>query len=100
MLNLVDIFADTEGVVVNLDFDTMTGIDIVFRTRSTSHVYTVTLTTGNRRGECKVDYNSLSDDGKKIGMKPWEFKANDLEEMDLGDRLIKEIKKDIAGDLD
>ena len=100
MLKLVDIFADTEGVVVNLNFDTMTGMDIVFRTRSTSHVYTVTLTTGNRRGECKVDYNSLSDDGKKIGMKPWEFKANDLEEMDLGDRLIKEIKKDIAGDLD
>ena len=33
-------------------------------------------------------------------MKPWEFKAKDLEEMDLGDRLIKEFKKDIAGDLD
>merc|ERR1719397_1915568 len=56
MLKLLDIFADEEGVVVNLNFDTMTGMDIVFRTRSTSHVYTVTLTTGNRRGECKVDY--------------------------------------------
>ena len=33
MLKLVDIFADVEGVMVNLDFDTMTGMDIVFRTR-------------------------------------------------------------------
>jgi hypothetical protein len=46
MLKLVDIFADREGVVVNLDFDTMTGMDIVFRTRSKSHVYTVTMHTG------------------------------------------------------
>ena len=39
-------------------------------------------------------------EGKKVVMKPWEFKAKDLEEMDLGERLIKEIKRDIAGDLD
>ena len=48
MLKLVEIFADMEGVMVNLDFDTMTGMDIVFRTRSKSHVYTVTLYTGGR----------------------------------------------------
>jgi len=100
MMKLVDIFADEDGVMVNLDFDTMTGMDIVFRTRSRSHVYTVTLYTGNRRGDCKVEYDSKACDGKKVVMKPWEFKANDLEEIHLGDRLIKEIKKDIAGDLD
>ena len=96
MLKLVDIFADVEGVAVNLDFDTMTGMDIVFRTRSKSHVYTVSLYTGNKRGDCKVAYSSQSEDGKKQHWKPTELKAKELEERDLGELLLTEIKKDLV----
>ena len=98
MLKLVDIFADVEGVMVNLDFDTMTGMDIVFRTRSKSHIYTVTLYTGNKRGDCEVAYCSQTEDGKKQNWKPSKFKAKELEERELGNLLLKEIKKDIEKD--
>ena len=99
MLKLVDIFADVEGVMVNLDFDTMTGLDIVFRTRSKSHVYTVSLYTGNRRGDCKVAFKSQLESGKIHEFKPWEKKAKELEEMDLGKNLVSRMRQDIAEDL-
>ena len=98
MLDLVNIFADVEGVAVNLDSDTMTCMDIVFRTRSKSHVYTVTLYTGNKRGDCKVAYCSKSEDSKKQHWKPTELKAKELEERDLGELLLVEIKKDLVED--
>ena len=98
MLKLVDIFADVEEVMVNLDFDTMTGMDIVFRTRSKSHVYTVSLYTGNKRGDCKVAFKSLLESGKIQEFKPWEWKARELEEKDLGKHLVNLMRKDIAED--
>lgn len=99
MLKLVDTFADIEGVMVNLDFDTMTGMDIVFRTRSKSHIYTVALFTGNRRGDCEVKYISRTEDGKEMKASS-EFKAKELEEMDLGELLLFNIKININGDSD
>jgi len=98
MLKLVEIFADMEGVMVNLDFDTMTGMDIVFRTRSKSHVYTVTLYTGNKRGDCKVAYCTQTEDGKKQNLQPEELKATQLEQMDLGQKLLNAIRNNIAED--
>ena len=99
MLKLVDVFADMEGVMVNLDFDTMTGMDIAFRTRSKSHIYTVALYTGNKRGDCKVECNSKTEDGKK-SISGVEFNAQELEKMDLGKFLINEIRKNINADSD
>ena len=99
MLKLVDTFADVGGVAVNLNFDTMTGLDIVFRTRSKSHVYTVSLYTGNRRGDCKVAFKSQLESGKIHEFKPWEKKAKELEEMDLGKNLVSRMRQDIAEDL-
>jgi len=99
MLKLVDTFADVEGVMVNLDFDDMTGMDIVFRTRSKSHVYTVSLYTGNKRGDCKVSFKSLLESGKICEFKPREIKATELEEMDLGKNLVNSIRKEISEDL-
>ena len=99
MLKLVDTFADVGGVAVNLNFDTMTGLDIVFRTRSKSHVYTVCLYTGNRRGDCKVTFKSQLESGKIHEFKPWEKKAKELEEMDLGKNLVSRMRQDIAEDL-
>lgn len=99
MLKLVDTFADIEGVMVNLDFDTMTGMDIVFRTRSKSHIYTVTLFTGNRRGDCEVEHISRTEDGKEYKASK-EFNAKELEEVDLGKFLINNIKININKDSD
>ena len=98
MLKLVDIFADVEGVAVNLDLDTMLGMDIVFRTRSKSHVYEVTLYTGNKRGDCKVTFKSLLENGTMKQFKPMEIKAKELKEMDLGKYLVNLMRQDIAED--
>ena len=98
MLKLVDIFADREGVVVNLDFDTMTGMDIVFRSRNKRHIYTVTFFTGYKRGDCKVEYCSQMDNGRTENWCPNEFSAEDLKDIDLGKNLLEAIKKDIAED--
>ena len=79
MLQLVNVFAGLKEVAVTLDSDTMTAIDLVFRTRSRSHVYTVTLYTGNKRGAGNIEYKALTlEDGKVLVMEPAEFKANDL----------------------
>jgi len=98
MLKLVENFADTEGVVVNLDFDTMTGMDIVFRTRKKSHVYTVILYTGNKRGDCKVEHCTQTLDGQQLNFQPDELKAKQLEEMDLGEILLMQMRNCIAED--
>ena len=95
MLKLVDTFADIEGVMVNLDFDTMTGMDIVFRTRSKSHIYTVTLFT--EKGDCKIEYSSQENEGGRTqNWKPNEFSAKEMEEM--GENLLATIMGDIAED--
>ena len=64
-------------------------MDIVFRTRSKSHIYTVILFTENKRGCCKVEYSSKDREGKRVNWKPNEFSAMEMEEVDLkvqGDR--------------
>ena len=101
-MKIVDLFADLDEVAVNLDQDTMTGIDLVFRTRSRSHIYTVNLYTGEKRGGGKLEYNSLSDDGKKLSMEPVEFKAKDIEDgkADLGQALLRAIEEKVAEDSD
>ena len=98
MLRLVDIFADREGVVVNLDFDTMTGMDIVFRSRNKRHIYTVTFFTGYKRGDCKVEYCSQMDNGRTENWCANEFSAEELKDIDLGKNLLEAIRKDIAED--
>ena len=101
MLQLVNVFAGLKEVAVTLDSDTMTAIDLIFRTRSRSHVYTVTLYTGNKRGAGKIEYKALTlEDGKVLFMEPAEFKASDLKEGDasLGQALLKAIRERVAGD--
>ena len=51
---------------MNSDLDTMKGIDLVFRTRSRSHIYTVNLYTGEKRGGGKLEYNSLTEEWEEV----------------------------------
>jgi len=99
MLKLVDTFADMEEVMVNLDFDTMTGMDIVFRTRSKSYIYTVALFTGIRRGDCGVEYTSRTEDGKE-STRGKDFKAKEFEEIGLDKILLQLIRGNIYEDSD
>ena len=98
LLKLVDIFQEEDGVALNLDSDTMTCMDIIFRTKSKIHLYTVTLYTGNKKGDCNVAYCSQNGAGEKQNWKPTELKAKELEERDLGDLLLMEIRKDLVED--
>ena len=63
---------------------------------------TVNLYTGEKRGGGKLEYNSLSDDGKKLSMEPVEFKAKDIEDgkADLGQALLRAIEEKVAEDSD
>ena len=98
LLKLVDIFQEEDGVALNLDSDTMTCMDIIFRTKSKIHLYTVTLYTGNKKGDCNVAYCSQNGAGEKQNWKPTELKAKELQERDLGDLLLMEIRKDLVED--
>ena len=73
MLKIVDLFADLDGVAVNLDSNTMTGLDIVFRTATKSHVYTVTLHTGTERGNGMIEYFAQKEDDKRDENQAWKL---------------------------
>ena len=73
--------------------ETLAGMDVVFRTRSKSHVYTITLFTGKRRGDGKIDYKSLSEGGIEEAEKAVEFKPKD----DLGEYLLQGIRQKVGG---
>ena len=77
-------------------------MDVVFRTRSRSHVYTITLYTGKKRGDGKIEYKSLSD--SEVGIEEAEngveFKAKDLAETPLGEYLLQEIRQKVEGHSD
>ena len=77
-------------------------MDVVFRTRSRSHVYTITLYTGKKRGDGKIEYKSLSDSesGIEEAEKGVEFKAKDLAETPLGEYLLQEIRQKVEGNSD
>ena len=75
--------------------ETLAGMDVVFRTRSKSHVYTITLFTGKRRGDGKIDYKSLSEGGIEEAEKAVEFKA--MDERDLGEYLLQGIRQKVGG---
>ena len=95
MLKIVDLFADLDGVAVNLDSDTMTGLDIVFRTATKSHVYTVTLHTGTERGDGKIEYFAQKEDDKQDENQAWKLTAKELDNVDK--ILLNLIGKDIDG---
>ena len=75
-------------------------MDVVFRTRSRSHVYTITLYTGKKRGDGKIEYRSLSEGGAEEAEKGVEFKAKDIAEMPLGEYLLQEIRQKVEGHSD
>ena len=75
--------------------ETLVGMDVVFRTRSKSHVYTITLFTGKRRGDGKIDYKSLSEGGIEEAEKAVEFKA--MDERDLGEYLLQGFRQKVGG---
>ena len=95
MLKIVDLFADLDGVAVNLDSDTMTGLDIVFRTATKSHVYTVTLHTGTERGDGMIEYFAQKEDDKRDENQAWKLTAKELDNVDK--ILLNFIGKDIDG---
>ena len=95
MLKIVDLFADLDGVAVNLDSDTMTGLDIVFRTATKNHVYTVTLHTGTERGDGKIEYFAQKEDDKQDENQAWKLTAKELDNVDK--ILLNLIGKDIDG---
>ena len=96
MLKIVDLFADLDGVAVNLDSDTMAGLDIVFRTPTMSHLYTVTLHAGAERGDGRVEYFTQKEGEKPEKVQTWEATAKKLE--DMGEMLLDFIQEDIARD--
>ena len=98
MLRIVDLFADLDEVAVNLDSDTMAGLDIVFRTPTKSHLYTVTLHAGAERGDGRVEYFVQKEGEKLEKIQTWEVTAKDLEAEDMGKVLLNLIQKDIARD--
>ena len=75
-------------------------MDVVFRTRSRSHVYTITLYTGKKRGDGKIEHKSLSEGGIEEAEKGTEFKAKDFAEMPLGEYLLQEIRQKVEGHSD
>ena len=75
-------------------------MDVVFRTRSRSHVYTITLYTGKKRGDGKIEHKSLSEGGIEEAENGVEFKAKDLAETPLGEYLLQEIRKKVEGHSD
>ena len=95
MLKIVDLFADLDGVAVNLDSDTMTGLDIVFRTATKSYVYTVTLHTGTERGNGKIEHFAQKEDDKRDEDQAWNLTAKELDNVDK--ILLNLIGKDIDG---
>ena len=95
MLKIVDLLADLDGVAVNLDSDTMTGLDIVFRTATKSHVYTVTLHTGAERGDGMIEYFAQKEDDKRDENRAWKLTAKELDNVDK--ILLNFIGKDIDG---
>ena len=80
--------------------ETLAGMDVVFRTRSRSHVYTITLYTGKKRGDGKVEHKSLPEGGVEEAAGWTEFKAKDLAEMPLGEYLLQEIRQKVEGHSD
>ena len=95
MLKIVYLLADLDGVAVNLDSDTMTGLDIVFRTATKSHVYTVTLHTGTERGDGMIEYFAQKEDDKRDENQAWKLTAKELDNVDK--ILLNFIGKDIDG---
>ena len=75
-------------------------MDVVFRTRSKCHVYTITLYTGKKRGDGKIEHKSLSQGGNEAAENGVEFKAKDLAEMPLGEYLLQEIRQKVEGNSD
>ena len=75
-------------------------MDVVFRTRSRSHVYTITLYTGKKRGDGKIEHKSLSEGGIEEAEKAVEFKAKDLADMPLGEYLLQECRQKVEGNSD
>ena len=97
-MKIVDLFADLDEVAVNLDSDTMAGLDIVFRTPTKSHLYTVTLHAGAERGDGRVEYFVQKEGEKLEKIQTWEVTAKDLEAEDMGKVLLNLIQEDIARD--
>ena len=95
MLKIVYLLADLDGVAVNLDSDTMTGLDIVFRTATKSHVYTVTLHTGTERGDGMIECFAQKEDDKRDENQAWKLTAKELDNVDK--ILLNLIRKDIDG---
>ena len=82
MLKIVYLLADLDGVAVNLDSDTMTGLDIVFSTATKSHVYTVPLHMGTERGDGMIEYFAQKEDDKRDENQAWKLTAKELDNVD------------------
>lgn len=58
MAPLLDAFLGGEEALAYPDLDTMARLDLVFRTETRVHLYTVTLGTGDSRGHCRVEFSA------------------------------------------
>ena len=95
LLGIKNGFADKSAIAVQLNLSKMTGVDIVFRTKSKTHVYTVTMYTGLNSGSGRIVYRSRTQEGFETTMKLIEFTKIDLEQQDINHELLKLIRSKV-----